>query len=65
MHDAPTPQNGGRGAELLLTHCNALTRADAVTAPAFDRLEAALGGQLARMLVLALARRRSERVLAA
>jgi hypothetical protein len=65
MHDAPTPHNEGRGAELLLTHCTALTRVDPLALPAFDRLEAALGCELARMLVVALAGRRSERVLAA
>jgi hypothetical protein len=52
---------GERGSELLLEHCVALTDSTASRPPAFHRLEQALGGELARMLVGALARRRGER----
>jgi hypothetical protein len=56
--------NGERGADLLLTHCTALVATEAVRPSAFARLEQQLGGQLARMLVVALASRRRERVAA-
>jgi hypothetical protein len=55
------PQNE-RGYELLLEHCAALTRASTARTPAFERLEAALGGELTRLLVVALARQRAARV---
>ena len=61
MHDRSLPQ-GERGYELLLEHCAALTRVSPGRAPAFERLEAALGGELTRLLVVALARRRAARV---
>ena len=61
MHD-PSPPQGERGYELLLEHCAALTRASSVRTPAFERLEAALGGELTRLLVVALGRRRAARV---
>jgi hypothetical protein len=61
MFDASSPQ-GERGYELLLEHCAALTRASAARTPAFERLEEALGGDLTRLLVVALARRRAARV---
>jgi len=61
MNDALAPIDGGRGPDLLLEHCTALTRLDDVRPPAFDRLENALGGELARMLVGALAGRNRER----
>jgi hypothetical protein len=61
MHDASPPQ-GERGYELLLEHCAALTRVPSVRTPAFDRLEEALGGELTRLLVVALARHRAARV---
>lgn len=61
MNDALAPIDGGRGHDLLLEHCTALTRLDDVRPPAFDRLEHALGGELARMLVGALAGRNRER----
>ena len=64
MHDGPGRVNGGRGVDLLLTHCTALTASDAARLPAFARLEQQLGGQLARMLVAALAGRRRERIAA-
>ena len=51
----------GRGPDLLLEHCTALTRVDDLRPPAFQRLEHALGGELARFLVVALARRNRER----
>lgn len=61
MNDALAPIDGGRGSDLLLEHCTALTRLDNVRPPAFDRLEHELGGELARMLVVALAGRNRER----
>jgi hypothetical protein len=61
MYDASTPQSE-RGYELLLEHCAALTRASSARTPAFERLEAALGGELTRLLVVALARRHAARV---
>jgi hypothetical protein len=61
MYDASPPQ-GERGSELLLEHCAALTRISSARTPAFERLEEALGGELTRLLVVALARRRAARV---
>lgn len=61
MYDASSSQ-GGRGSELLLEHCAALTRVSSLRTPAFERLEHALGGELTRLLVVALARRRAARV---
>ena len=61
MNDALAPINGGRGSDLLLAHCSALTRVDAIRPPAFRRLEQEVGGDLARLLVVALAGRRSRR----
>ena len=60
-HHASLPQ-GDRGSELLLEHCAALTRPSSRRAPAFERLEEALGGDLTRLLLVALARRRAARV---
>jgi hypothetical protein len=60
MKYSSLPQ-GERGSELLLEHCAALTDAVESRPPAFHRLEQALGGELARLLVGALARRRGER----
>ena len=54
MKHRSLPQ-GERGAELLLAHCAPLTDADLSRPPAFLRLEQALGGELARLLVGALA----------
>ena len=59
--DRPLLQ-GERGYELLLEHCAALTRAHTARTPAFERLEEALGGELTRLLIVALARRRAARV---
>jgi hypothetical protein len=53
---------GERGYELLLEHCVVLTRVSAARTPAFERLEEALGGDLTRLLVVALARHRAARV---
>ncbi len=63
MHDPSLPQ-GERGPELLLEHCTALTHVDDRRPPAFARLEQAVGGELARLLVGALACRRGARTLA-
>jgi hypothetical protein len=60
MYDASLPQ-GERGYELLLEHCNPLSPPDDPRPPAFLRLEQALGGELARLLVGALAPRRRDR----
>jgi hypothetical protein len=57
-----SPPHGERGYELLLEHCAALTRTSSARTPAFERLEQELGGELTRLLVVALARRRSARV---
>jgi hypothetical protein len=51
---------GERGYGLLLEHCSSLTRGSG-RAPATARLEHALGCELARLLVVALARRRGGR----
>ena len=51
---APEPLSGGRGAVLLLEHCAALDRCDETRSPASARLEAAVGGPLARLLLGAL-----------
>jgi hypothetical protein len=61
MHRASLPQ-GDRGYELLLEHCAALTRVSPRRAPASERLEEALGGDLTRLLLVALGRRRAARV---
>jgi hypothetical protein len=61
MHDPALPQSD-RGYELLLEHCAAITRVSPTRAPAFERLEQALGGDLTRLLLVALARRRAARV---
>jgi hypothetical protein len=63
MHDPSLPQ-GERGYALLLEHCTALTESAVRRPPAYTRLEQALGGELARLLVGALARRRGERAAA-
>jgi hypothetical protein len=60
MNDPSLPQ-GERGSELLLQHFTALNRAAIARPPAFVRLEQALGGELARLLVGALATRRAAR----
>ena len=60
MNNRSLPQ-GERGSELLLEHCADLTDAVESRPPAFLRLEQALGGELARLLVGALARRCGER----
>jgi hypothetical protein len=50
-----------KGPELLLTHCTALTAFDDARPAAYRRLEQALGKKLARLLLVALATRRSRR----
>jgi hypothetical protein len=62
MSFTPVPQAGGRGPALLLEHCIALTRVDDARPPAYRRLEQAVGGDLARMLVGALANGHGARV---
>ena len=52
---------GERGADLLLAHCAPLADADLSRPPALLRLEEVLGGELARLLVGALATRRGAR----
>jgi hypothetical protein len=59
MPDAFTPVLGRRGAVRLIEHCRGLTGGGDGRAPAFDRLEQTLGNELARMLVSALADRRT------
>jgi hypothetical protein len=44
-----------RGAALLFEHCVALSRLGEPQAPAVDRLERLLGGELTRFLIAALA----------
>jgi hypothetical protein len=51
---APDPVPRGRGAVLLLEHCTALDRCDETRPRAFARLEAEVGGHLARLLLGAL-----------
>jgi hypothetical protein len=64
MYDASLPQ-GERGYELLLEHCTVLDLPADPRPPAFLRLEQELGGELARLLVGALAARRGRQRLAA
>jgi hypothetical protein len=61
MTDSSLPQDE-RGYELLLEHCSALTGSRRARPPAYVRLEQALGNELARLLVAALATRRGQRV---
>ena len=61
MYDASSPQDE-RGSELLLEHCAVLARVSSSRTPAVERLEQELGGELTRLLVVALARRRAARV---
>jgi hypothetical protein len=61
MYDASLPQSE-RGSELLLEHCAVLTGPDESRPPALLRLEQELGGELARLLVGALAARRGRRL---
>ncbi len=52
--DALVPRGRGRGAALLLEHCAALARLDDLRPSPLERLEAAVGGDLAHVLVRAL-----------
>jgi hypothetical protein len=58
--DAARPSATGR----LLQHCRALTSADTLRPSAYHRLEAAVGNDLARLLVSALAGSSGARVAA-
>ena len=53
MNAALQPHATGRGAGLLLAHCAEI--AEVERTPPRERLEAALGGELAHLLVFALA----------
>jgi hypothetical protein len=53
MITAASP-TGRRGHALLLAHCSAVSRLEEARPGAFERLEAQLGGDLARLLVNAL-----------
>jgi hypothetical protein len=55
MKDFAAPRTGERGSALLLHHCAAVTDVERVDA--YTRLELAVGADLARMLVAALASR--------
>jgi hypothetical protein len=55
MKDLVAPSTGERGSDLLLRHCDALTEVERPSP--YTRLERAVGNDLARMLVAALARR--------
>ena len=57
MSHTVMPTGGGRGVELLLAHCDALTRLDGARKPAIERLERRVGRDLAHLLVSALAAR--------
>jgi hypothetical protein len=46
-----------RGTTLLLAHCHALAQLEEVRVSAYERLELALGSELARLLTGALAAR--------
>jgi hypothetical protein len=52
------------GTTLLLLHCRALTGTDTLRPSPYHRLEAVVGDELARLLVLALAPGRRARVAA-
>jgi hypothetical protein len=54
MDAAIHPLRPGRGAGLLLAHCEALGNENVERTPPFTRLEAVVGGELARLLVFAL-----------
>jgi hypothetical protein len=51
---APDSHSTGRGAVLLLEHCAAIDRFDIARPRAFVRLEEAVGGRMARLLLGAL-----------
>jgi len=52
--NAAISSHSSRGASLLLAHCAAVGADVVDRAPAFARLEAVVGGDLARLLVFAL-----------
>ncbi len=49
------PPTGRRGHALLLAHCSAVSRLEEARPGAFERLEQQVGGDLARLLLNALA----------
>jgi hypothetical protein len=49
------PSSGRRGHALLLAHCSAVSRLEEARPDAFKRLEQQVGGDLARLLLTALA----------
>ena len=61
MDEGAAPMGAGRGPDLLLAHCTALTRVADPRPPAYRRLEQAVGGEFARFLVVALVSRRGHR----
>jgi hypothetical protein len=54
MDAAIHPLRPGRGAGLLLAHCEALADVNVERTPPFARLEGLVGSELARLLVFAL-----------
>jgi len=56
MH-AAQPHQHGRGTDRLLAHCAGLDEGQEARPSPLERLEAAVGGDLARLLVHALATR--------
>lgn len=52
---AAQPQAQDRGSELLLEHCAAFARLHTARPAAFERLQALVGTELARLLVIGLA----------
>jgi hypothetical protein len=61
--DALVPRGRGRGAQLLLEHCAAFASLDHARPSPLERLEAAVGGELARALLIALSAKRGCRPL--
>jgi len=62
MTNSAAPRTGVRGTALLLRHCEALTSDESRSG--YARLEEAVGRELARMLVAALAPRGRDRIAA-
>jgi hypothetical protein len=58
MNEA-APKIGGRGTDVLLRHCRALTEG-VERAPAYCRLEELVDDELAKFLLIALAGRRGD-----
>src|SRR5436309_9189134 len=53
MSHTVMPTGGGRGVELLLAHCDALTRLEGGRKPAMERLGRRVGSAVAQLLVSA------------